>query len=455
MALQTLTPNSSVPAVIGRGLLPTGEKKPWANASRAGYFIIFMIFGVFGVWAATAPLASGVIASGKLIPESKTKSVEHAEGGTIAEILVREGDRVKAGQILLRLNPLRVNAIGGVYRHRYFIMLAEISRLRAQRDDAEEISFDPDLLQHMDDPLVIEIIEKAKQVYAAQRDLLHRQIEIRREQIAQSYTSLEGMYEREKSMEKQLHLIDEEMKGVLELFKKGLERRPRVLALQRARASIEGGLGQITTQEAQILQQIGQNELMITAALKQQRQGAMERLHALEGQAHDLTERLTLVEDQIDRIAIRSPADGIVNNMQVNTIGELIGAGRTLMDIVPTNDRLIVQALIKGKEIDSVKIGATVQVRIMAFNPRLYAPVTGVLRSLAADTTAAAPGSRSKGGYKAIIQLDEESIVKSLRGKMLVPGMAAAATIAVGERTLVSYLLTPLTSSFEQALREP
>lgn len=429
------------------------RKASWGPACWFGYGVLFLFFGLFGVWAATAPLASGVIATGQLRADSERKTIQHYGGGVVDEVLVSDGDRVKKGQVLLRLNPTRADSQIRMLKNRYIAGRAERARQIAARDSLDNIPFPADLLaQQKTDPLVTSVIETMEKLYASRKKALAQQIEIRREQIAQNHTEITALQERETSVQSQLSLIEEELAGVQQMFDKGYARKDRLLALKRNQAALYGQIGQIKASRARALQRINEQELKIQALQHQVRAQAIDRLRTLNTDLTNIEEQMTIASDNKDRIEIKAPTSGKVIGSIVHTVGAVIGNGMALMDIVPEEDALVVEAKVKAKDIDSVRIGATVQVRISAFNPRITPPADGVVESISADAITAGKG---KPKYEVIIRLDPDSIRTNFGDQQLTSGMPASSIIAVGERTLLTYWMTPLIASFELALREP
>ena len=239
MAIQAHTSNLPTPKTAIRKLSGIGGiDKPWRNASMFGYSLIIIFFGLFGGWASSAPLASGVIARGSLKIEGKHKIVQHLEGGIVKEILIKEGDRVIKGQVMFRMDSIRTRAQSTINLNGYRAALAEQARLEAQLDQLETIQYGPELLAEASNPSVAKLMKSTDALYASEIQTIERKIELRRERISQSYTEIEALVARDNTILKQLVLIEEELSGVEEMYRKGLERKRRLLGLQRAQTGL-------------------------------------------------------------------------------------------------------------------------------------------------------------------------------------------------------------------------
>lgn len=429
------------------------ERRTWWGPTAFGYGIIFLFFGLFGTWAATAPLASGVIAQGKLRMDSGRQAVQHLEGGLVKEILVKDGDRVKKGEVLIRMDSLRSDAEFSVMRAKYVSVKAEQVRRIAERDGIEKLVYSEQVRSLGNTPELRAILDSEVKLFESRQDMLARQTEIRGQQVEQMRTELQAMDERDQSLKEQQILIEEELAGVQKMYDLGYAQKPRLLSLKRVQSQLIGAQGEQAATRARIKQRIHEQQLQIEAIRQSIVNEAISRLNDLDNELSSLEERMAVVDDRKKRVDIRAPRSGRVVDLRVITDGAVIGPGTVLMEIVPEDDDLIVDAKVKSKDIDSVKVGATVKVRILSFNPRLTPPIDGYVVSVAADVS---PDSRpGQDVFPVLIRLDPKSVEHSLNGQLMSSGMPASTIIAVGERTLLTYWMTPLISSFELALREP
>jgi HlyD family type I secretion membrane fusion protein len=452
MSIQTVSQQT----LPGRPLTISVDDRPgkpnWAGASKFGYIIILLFFGGLGGWASFAPLASGVNVSGTIEVDSGTKTVQHLEGGLVEQILVSDGDRVSKGEVVIRMDRLRTEAQSIVQRSSLISLLVERARLLAEIAGDDAVSLDSELLQALDHPIFGKIIESELELFDERKDNLERQLEIRHGQIAQIETQIRSLGIRLKSTEESLALIDEELASVQQLYDKRLTTKSRLLAVKRARTGLLGQVGIIHEALAETQQKIAERQLTIEAGYQARRTANVGRLNDLGPEVAHRREASEVLAAQIGRIEVKAPVDGRVMNMQIKTLGQVVGGGQVLMQIIPDSETMVVQGKLKSKDIDQVKIGAMVKVRLRAFNPRLTPPVDGQVVSITPTTV---PAAKGRPMYGVTVKLDSQSLKWAIGDQQLTSGMPASGMIAVGEQTLMSYLLTPMIASFELAMREP
>lgn len=447
------------PAVLPKLFDPYEEiarraRPHWRTVSLFGYAVIILFFGGFGGFAAFAPLHSAVMATAQLRVDNERKVVQHFEGGIVAQLMVREGQRVQEGEVLLRLDPTRDNAQANVLRKRYLAALAERARLLAERDAAPAVTFPPELLSEISDPEIAEIVEGQRAVFRSRQTSREGQTKLILGQIDQARTQIEAVKIERASVQEQLALIDRELRSVKELFAKGLERLPRVLALERNQAALKGQIGRLTGQIAQLEKQIGDGELRIAQLEHELQSEVAVQLDAVVDQIQQIKEQQPVVTAAVRRLDIRAPRAGRVIDLQVHTIGQVVGRGEQIMQIVPDDEDLIVVAKVSPRDIDSLNNGVTrVQVRMTSFSQRFTHPVEAHLESISTDVVSDGDGTPPY--YRAIIRLDRESREHLLHGVELTSGMPALAMIGVGEKTLLTYLIEPLSRSISDSFREP
>ncbi|MGQ9368580.1 HlyD family type I secretion periplasmic adaptor subunit [Azospirillum sp. ST 5-10] len=451
---------AGMPATVdGRTLAPTTgsavltEPPPWRRASRIGYLIILLFFGGFGTWAAAVPLGSAVIAQGGLRVDSARKTVQPAAPGVVSEILVGEGDHVNAGDVVVRLDRVRAEAELDMVQNQYDAARIQEARLVAERDRLSAMEIPDDVLARKDEPEVADMIQAQRNLFESRRTTLEGQISILRERVAQTRTEIEAFHGQRESLVKQLALIEREAAGVRELHDKGLERLPRLLALERNVVSLEGQISSTDATIARSKQRIGEMELQVIDLRQQFDRDVVNELRATGVTLNDLRERRVIAEDTLKRLEIVAPRSGRVVDLKIHTVGGVVNGGQPLMDIVPEDDELIVEAKVSPRDIDNVVVGAEVQVRLTAFSQRYTHPIKASLYSISAD--AIADQVTGQPYYRALIKLDADSKDHILPDVELTSGMPATAIISVGERTLLTYWLSPLIQSFELALREP
>lgn len=426
----------------------------WNKAILVGYGVVALFFGGFGGFAAFAPLHSAVMAVGQLRVDTDRKLVQHPEGGIVTEILVREGQQVTEGQVLMRLDPTRDRAQANTLRNRYVSALAERARLLAERDAAASIAFPKEVLDQIANPEIAEIVEGQRSVFRSRQAAREGQVKLILGQIDQARTQIGAIKIERESVREQLSLIHRELTAVRELFEKGLERLPRLLALERTQAALKGQIGRLTGQIAQLEQQVGDGELRISQLERDLQREVAFQLDAVVEQIQGMAEQQPVVSASIRRLDIRSPRAGRVIDLRVHTVGQVIGRGEAIMQVVPDDEDLIVIARVSPRDIDSLNNGVTkVQVRMTSFSQRFTHPIEAHLESVSTDTVSDSDGSQPY--YRAIIRLDRDSREHILHGAELTSGMPALAMIGVGEKTLLTYLIEPLSRSISDSLREP
>jgi HlyD family secretion protein len=416
--------------------------------------VALLVFGAGG-WAAVAQLSGAVIAPGFIVVESNVRKVQHPNGGIVGQIFVREGSVVKEGQIVVRLDDTVPRANLGIVRSQLDELMARHARLLAERDNAEIISFSAELTDRGGEPQVAAAITGEQKLFESRRQARIGQRALLQERIAQITEEARGLSSQRKAKENEIGLIGEELKGVSELYAKNLVSIVRYMALQRDHAKLEGEHGQLTAEMARARGRISEIELQIIQIEKDFSTDVLKELREIDGRIAELKERMIAAIDQLRRIDIRSPLDGTVLQLTVHTVGGVIGAGETMMLIVPQADQLVVEARVSPTDIDQIVQGAPVQVRIMAGNQRTTPSVNGVVTHISADLTreAATGGQPGQAYFLTRVTITEESL-KALGDLRLVPGMPAEALIETGVRTPLEFLLKPLQEQIARTFRE-
>ncbi|WP_193188766.1 HlyD family type I secretion periplasmic adaptor subunit [Nisaea sediminum] len=428
------------------------SSRSWTGASLFGWSVLFLFLVVFGGWSYVAPLASAVRAQGKLHVISEEQVIQHLEGGIVKEILVHEGQTVDQGDVLVRLDPLQTESQYAQLQNQILTLLAERARLEAERDDRPEIEFPERIMSQLDDPQIAALVARETSLFEKTRRSTNDQKVLVTERIGQLQTQIRGSVERLESTRRQIEIVEEELDGVRALYEKGLERKPRLLALERGKESLRGTAGQLEALIAQLKQEINEQKLRLEAFANEREREISDRLRSNAVRLVDFQEQENVWRDRRERIQIRAPRSGQVVNLNVHTLNGVVRPAEPLMTIVPLDDQLIVTAKIKQKDVDVILVGAPVQLQLSAFNPRTTPPIEGTLTSVSADVIRDERGQES---FEARISIDPVSLAHNLPGVKLTAGMTVSALISVGERTLFEYIVTPLSQSLDQAMREP
>ena len=420
-------------------------------AIALGIFVIVAFFGVFGVWAALAPLSTAAIAMGEVAVESKRKTVQHLEGGIVEQILVRDGDRVAAGQVLITLDQVQPRAVLAVQEGRLLAARTLEARLIAERDGAKQITFPADIVARRDEPEVRTLMDGQRRIFEVRHKSLANQIAILRKRDSQVAEEIRGMQAQIKSDDDQLALIFDEMAGVRTLVDKGLMPRPRLLSLQRRAAEIQGGRGRAVAAIARARQTIGETRLKIEELRTSGINDVVRELREVQAELFDLVERVNAARDGLRRTRIVAPIAGTVVNQRIATTGGVIAPGEPLLDIVPSLDELVIEARVHPEDIDVVTPGLDAEVRFTAFSQRNLPPIIGKVVSVSADRLI---DEVTKAPYFQARVMLTEDIDQKLQGASLLPGMQTEVMIVTGKRTALSYFFKPVTDSFNRAFRE-
>lgn len=418
---------------------------------KAGLIVIAVTFAGFGGWAAFAPLSQGAVASGKIVVESQRKTVQHLEGGVVKELRVREGDTVAKGQILIVLDDTRINANVQIFDSQYFAAKAQEARLIAERDGKDVIEFPVEMTSRASEPEVAKLIKSETDQFQARREALRGGRSILGKRATQLQQMIAGLEAQTVAKQQQLVLLNDEIKGLRELFANGHASKQRLLALEREASDMEGELGKSQSDIASARLRIGETQLEMLQNDKDFRQKVVDELSKQQEELSDIQERLVATRDVQAHAFIRAPASGKVVGLDVHTVGGVIPAGKTLMEIVPQNQRLVVQARVKVQDIDITRVGASAEVRILPFKQRLLPILMGKVISVSADSF---EDERTGMPYYLINAEIPEPELKKLKGQSLVPGMPADVIVQAGQYTALEYFVGPLTDSMALAFKD-
>ena len=413
----------------------------------AGVTIILVFFVGLGSWAAVAPLQSAAIAPGVLNVESNRKTIQHLEGGIVAELLVSEGQQVLAGQTLLRLDATQSGASVAQLKNRYVSLKAQEARLIAERDGNETIVFPP--LKGF--PNVGETQTAETGVFEARKQALKGEKSILEKRISQFQEEMAGLNGQIRAQASELNLIAEELSAQQSLFEKKLVGKQRIIALKRERSELIGDRNQQQAAVARIKQNIGEEELKIIELRTNRINQVVEQLAEVQTNLADIEERLVAAKDVHTRTDIIAPLDGTIVDLKMHTVGGVVGPGEALMDVVPAKAQLIVHARVNPIDIDSLNVGMQAQVVLSAFNRRTVAPVDGTVISISADrltdTRTGVPYYLARVKLNELPRGDSDDLTLSA-------GMQAEVMIITGEQTPLAYLFKPVARSFYRAMRE-
>lgn len=420
-----------------------------------GFAALAVTLGGFGVWASASEIAGAVIAPGVVVVESNVKKVQHPTGGIVGEILVKEGSVVQAGDVVMRLDDTVTRSTLGVVRSQLDELRAREARLNAEREDAEDIQFPPDLQARRASPSLATTMISEEKLLESRRNARTGQRNQLQERVRQSREEIRGLSAQQEAKEIEIALIDEELVGVRGLFEKKLVSISRLMLLQRDKAKLDGERGQFIAEIARARGKISETNLQIIQIDREFRTEVLKDLREGQGKIAELTERLVAAEDQLRRIDIRAPQSGTVLQLAVHTVGGVVANGETIMQIVPAADVLVVDAKVPPQDIDQITQGAKAIVRIMAGNQRMIQDLNGVVARVSADLAHDPPvaGQASAPYYQVRVTLSQPEIER-LGELRLVPGMPAELFIQTYPRTPMQYFMKPLRDQLARTFRE-
>ncbi len=436
--------------------LPNAMKQSAASRSIRLYTIAglgtlaLMVLGVGG-WAVTANLSGAVVGVGTVVVDGNVKRIQHREGGIVGGIRVRNGATVKAGELLIRLDDTVTQANLAMVTKQIDQLNARRMRLSAERENATIMAaplISPGQTTDVDSA---EYIKAELALFVARKQTLDGQKAQLRQRIDQIRQENEGLIVRKNAKEEELSWIGQELVRVRSLASQQLVQFNRLAELERLRAQLDGERGQLMAEIARTATRVSETELQILQLDQDRLAEVLTELRDVDNKLAELTEQKVTAEDQLKRVDIRSPQDGIVHELAVHTIGGVIGAGETIMQIVPINDRLVVEARIQPADVDQMHIGQQAVLRFSAFNQRTTPEIAGQVKTVAADLVHNPQTGES--WYTARIQIEPDEMSK-LGNLNLLAGMPVEAYIKTSERTALSYLIKPLADQFNRAMRE-
>jgi HlyD family type I secretion membrane fusion protein len=435
--------------------MPTAKKRSQEFTPRryviAGYATIFVVFGVFGTWAATAPLASAVVAGGTVSVESNRKTIQHLEGGIISKISVEEGDLVEAGDVLIELDATQAQGNFSVMRARLALLQATEARLLAESIDADEIIF-PDALLDSEEEVVKSAVNLQQTLFRDRKTTKDNEVAILKVRIEQLHGIIKGLETQLGSVNKQFSSVNDEVSRLQEGNSSGAVSTNRVSQMTREMLEYEGKQGELLAEISKLKQTISETELQIVQARQQYIERGSGEMRDVSDQLSEVHERFRLASDILNRTVIRSPVRGIVQNVRVHTTNGIIRPAEPIVDVIPIDDNLVVIAQVNPIDIDNISAGSVAEVRFPAFSSKTTPTIFGKVIVISKDVVEPTRQGEVP-HYEARVEVDDKDVPFEIRGKLL-PGMPAEVIVPTGERTLAQYIVKPLTDSFHKSLRE-
>ncbi|WP_299784587.1 HlyD family type I secretion periplasmic adaptor subunit [uncultured Roseobacter sp.] len=418
-----------------------------------GFIGLVVLVGGFGAWAALTQISGAVVSSGRFEVDRNRQIVQHETGGTVAEILVDEGDTVQAGDLLLQLDGAQLSSQLAIVEDQLFEMMARRGRLEAERDEKDNIDFDAEVLQvGQGDADVQELIDGQTNLFKARRASVAQESDQLSKRSGQIRSQISGIEAQEVSLTRQLALIEEELANQQSLLERQLTQAGTVLSLQRESARLNGQLGELAASKAQAQGRITEIDIERLKLSTGTREEAITRLRDLRARELELIEQRSALREEIDRLNIRAPVSGVIYGMQVRTPRSVIRAAEPVMFLVPQDRPLVIAARVDLIHIDQLVAGQDVTLRLSALDQRTTPELYGRVVQISAD--AFEDEATGQSYYRAEIVLNEGEMDKLADGTVLIPGMPVEAYIKTGDRTPLAYLVKPVADYFARAFRE-
>ena len=430
---------------------------PEADSRRvllAAVAIVVVFCGIFTAWGMIAPMYGAVHAQGTITVDSHRKTVQHLDGGIIQQILVREGDKVKEGQPLLILTSEQTRSYVDLYAGQVEQELAAMARLSAERNDAGSIAFPAQLTARRSDPTVAEVMNAEEKLFRARLEAYHSQVGIMRNQIDQIREEMKGVVKQQEENARELNVLEQQIASHRELIKNQYVTKTSLLELERVYAERAGNRARLAASLAEDGERVSELELKIANLKASRIQEAADELKKSQNRRHESEERQKAPSDTLKRLVVRAPITGTIVDLKVTTIGGVIAGREPLMDIVPENDRLIVEARLAVDDITDISLGQTADVMLTAYKASTTPPVAAKVIYIGADRlTAKGPTGAEFPYYPVHLEIDRNALKKA-GVVQLQPGMSANVQIRTKARTAWDYLLSPLMQRYRKALRE-
>ncbi|MGX5665212.1 HlyD family type I secretion periplasmic adaptor subunit [Rhizobium daejeonense] len=418
-----------------------------------GLAVLFSTFGGFGFWAATAPLASAIIAQGSFVATGNNKIVQHLEGGIIREMKVSEGEMVKEGQVLLTLDPTAALADERALKLRRLRLEAVVARLRAEADGNKQLNLPDIVMKEASDPEVNAIIESQNVIFHSKQVKLEEQLNLIQKNIVSLEFRFAGYQGQKESFEKQIALLTEERDSKAKLVKVGYLRKMDLLAMERAIADALGDLARLEGELNENRAQIAKYQQEAVIAINSNKQAALDALETAESDLDSVREQMTEAAGVLERTVIRSPVTGTVVRSYYHTAGGVITTGKPIMEILPAGVPLIIEAQVLRTSIDQLREGQTAAIRLSALNRRTTPVLTGKVFYVSADSIEEGTVGAQRDVYIVRVELPKEELAL-VHGFHPVPGMPADVLIQTSERTFFEYLSKPISDSMSRAFKE-
>ncbi len=428
----------------------TASRQSLRKPIMAGIIVIAVGFGGFFSWAFTAELDSAAVASGSVIVDSRKKVVNHFEGGILKKLLVEEGERVREGQVLMLLDGTRSESELGQLQGERYGLRAKLARLRAEQKAEAKIEFPPQLLSSNQD-YVANILDDEKLLFNKRNEVYDAKRDAQAKQIEQFEAEARALDSQIKARTRQEELVAEQLNGIRMLAEKGFATRTQLVEIENSWSDIVGDMGEFKAQKAAAEQQMAEAEINLASIEMEWQSDIATEIQEAQLALNDVNQRIRASEDVLNRLEVKAPQAGIVGNIQVRTQGGVISPAEPIMDIIPEDEPLLIEAMINRQDIDSVHVGSKAQIKLTAYSQRRLAPLDGEVKYVAADQTVDEQRDSSYYIVRAAIDPGELAERDDIEIR---PGMPADILILKSPRKAIDYLVDPITESMSKAFRE-
>ena len=414
-------------------------------------FIGVFVVGL-GTWASLDKLATGVTAMGEVRVDTMRKTLRHRESGTVKQILVNEGQFVRAGQPLLLFNDGEARAAVEVFQNQYDTLTTQSSRFSAEALGAASMTYPADIMARLAEPGLGQMIRDQQFLFTTRQQLFASQAAVLAQRVEQQQTQIVGQQAQYDSILEQQRLTQEELDGYRKLNEQGFAPKTLILRYERTMAELAGRKGALQSEIARLRQQVGETRLQLAQLRNERQSQSAEGLRDSQSRLSDVIPRLTAAKEALAATTVRSPVDGHIFNLTQFTVGGVVAAGENVMDVVPVGVPLTVTAMIRPEDVDEVRLGMPAKIRLTGLNQRFNDALDAKVSMIGADRM-----NNEKTGaafYRVDLRIEPKELSKLKKGVRMTPGMPATVTVVGGNRSVMSYLISPITSTFEDAFRE-
>lgn len=418
---------------------------------RVGFLLLMLGFGGFFLWAAFAPLDEGVPAPATVAVDTQRKSVQHQAGGIVGQVLVREAQSVLAGDVLIKLDDAYSRANYEALRKQYLALRSQESRLMAEQQNAADIEFHPDVLKEKSDPVVDSFIAIESKLFATRRAALKSEIEMLKESSGSLVEELRGNQAQLEGKEAQYKLVVEQLKGTRDLAQEGYLPRNKLLEEERLAADLKAMVSSLQASSAKIRRSISELKLKLVQHQQEFQREVETKLADVKRELEPVAEKLRSATIELDRTLIRAPVSGVVVGLAIQTVSGVIPPGAKIMDIVPEDERLMLEAQIPPHIVDRMQTGMPTDIRFQGFSDLPHLVIEGNLVSISADRLTDPVTHLPY--FLGRVEVTPKGL-RQLGNHRIQPGMGADVVIKTGERTFLTYLLKPLLHRVSTAITE-